>query len=447
MSHFLLVNIRSLRITKTEMEQEMVYENSEEAEVENFGSGSSCQILPGLQKLRRICNIALVTITAGDTQDREKTEKNGEAYEEMMNLKGPGETNITVDNAVSDASILEEGMSREDDWNVKEVEEDNGEKKRVAGHNNKLRIEIVNSDGNIAVMVGQNEIKVVMVEKGNKRGIENKDAVEEEGTDFGCNDEESREEMREDIGVKKEAEAEVEAEAETETEVEQASGHLTISTNGSLQFVVPLLPRKIFGVSGSVLRDVRPTCNLLATSPSIIQDPVDIPGFIPRKESSSKGWVVPSKKVIAPSISQLLPLGNRNLGSSTMVTDISSNNDGSLKTGNNLFQNNISSNSTCDEITNGESNFMNVNSRLRTGSSTSTSTGTNMNELIPQRVINVVKLLHLPRNSSNNIYKCNGNSDSNNNSNNKYDSTSTQPSSVVETAKSLLEKSTKFQVK
>ena len=65
--HMITIIIRSLRITKDEMALETAHEknikeqkDAEEAEVEIFGSGSNCQILPGLQKLRGICNIASV---------------------------------------------------------------------------------------------------------------------------------------------------------------------------------------------------------------------------------------------------------------------------------------------------------------------------------------------------------------------------------------------------
>ena len=157
------VNIRSLRITKDEMALETAHEkniqeqkNSEEAEVEIFGSGSNCQILPGLQKLRGICNIASVfqkeevredaKIASGEVEEiNMKDEEITEAEKISMELKQRKNEDERLDhdviaddncdndpdnNDANEEKEVEEGKAEEGEKEVGEEDENNMEEEK-----------------------------------------------------------------------------------------------------------------------------------------------------------------------------------------------------------------------------------------------------------------------------------------------------------------------------
>ena len=167
----------------------------------------------------------------------------------------------------------------------------------------------------------------------------------------------------------------------------------------------------------------------------------DISQNIPQKEKFTKGWVVPTKKVIVSTISQSLPprdvnpISNFKVQNSESVTDKLSTESMKIK---------IKSYSIYDMNSKGNCND---SDRDRDSESNKNVTIKNdLSQMIPQRIISIVKPLHLPRNNVNNNNNNNNSSSSNSNNNSKNNSSSQLRSIVVETAKTLLEKSANFQV-
>ena len=164
----------------------------------------------------------------------------------------------------------------------------------------------------------------------------------------------------------------------------------------------------------------------------------DISQNIPQKEKFTKGWVVPTKKVIVSTISQSLPPGDVNPISNLKVQNTDS---ATHKLSTESMEIKIKSYSIYDM--NSKGNCNDRDSDRDSEINKNMTIKNDLSQMIPQRIISIVKPLHLPRNNVNNN---NNSSSSNSNNTNKNNRSSQLPSVVVETAKTLLEKSAKFQV-
>ena len=435
----------------THLNKTLTIETTEEAEVEIFGSGSHCQILPGLQKLRSICNIAAIFLKEDDNEVKEGKEGNEGKENNEIRLREVVEFNIEdEDEEITETKSfpveLKERKKNDDDDDMDDCDDNDNDHEDDVNNDNDDDDDVNNDndpdndDGNEEEKVQEVEVEKVEEEKGKDKVI--KEVEEEEVTDFGCDDKIKKDRIIEEVKVKSvnlEVEKAVVAEEEIEVEIRESSGHLSLSNNGSLQFISPSQSRKVLHSSGNVLCQ-NPSDSLANGIDNLSKK--HIPQKIPQIGKTTRGWVVPKKKVILPTISPSVPLGDANLLSSSKAQEIVSVTDlvsvtpieGERKSYS-IYDMKNSKGNCHDSYSNNDNNDDDNNKNIGIVNDS--------NQMIPQRIISIVKPLHLPRNNTNK----NSNHNDATNNHNKNSTNCHLLTIPVETANTLLGKSTKFQVK